>query len=135
MLNHAIRHAGVGTADLPSVFSDGFSIVFEHWDDYTNFCQFCNISSEIFNEHARPLSSIKLNEGTVAEPTLMYQVGCGLTSDNFYFYSETDLHDVHVELKRVLMPQRINFDSVSAKMPSNVQEAQKRHKIGLLKME
>lgn len=146
VVKHAISHGVAGTPDLPSIFGEGFTVIFEHWNDYTSFCQFCNISPEIFNDQTRPLSSasinivevgqdttlmknscvtlswngktvehitlIKLKESTVGEPSLMFQVGGGLGSDQLHFYSEPDLHDVYVELKRVLKPQGIKFDSV-----------------------
>jgi len=145
MVKHAIRHGAAGVPELPSVFGDGFTVTFEHWNDYTNFCQFCNISPEIFNEQLRPLSStsinivevgrdttlmqnpcvtlswngqnvehitlIKLKESTVSEPSLMFQVCGGVSSDQIHFYSGPDLHDVYSELKRVLKPQGIKFDS------------------------
>lgn len=146
VIKHAITHGVAGTPALPSVFGEGFTVIFEHWNDYTNFCQFCNISPEISNEQTRPLSStsinivevgrdttlmqnpcvtlswngktvehitlIKLKESTVSKPSLMFQVGGGVSSDQIHFYSEPDLHDVYVELKRVLKPQGIKFDSV-----------------------
>lgn len=145
VIKHAIIHGVAGTTDLPSVFGEGFTVMFEHWNDYTNFCHFCNISPEVFDEQTPPFSSTSINivevghdttlmqnpcvsiswngrtvehitliqliESTVGEPSLMFQVGGGLSSDQIHFYREPDLHDVYVELKRVLKPQGIKFHS------------------------
>lgn len=58
------------------------------------------------------ITEIKLKESTVAPPSLMFQVGGGLSHDQIHFYSEPDLRDVYAMLKRMLKSQGIKFDSV-----------------------
>lgn len=60
----------------------------------------------------KDVTEIKLKESTVAPPSLMFQIGGGLSHDQIHFYSEPDLRDVYAMLKRMLKPQGIKFDSV-----------------------
>lgn len=50
VVKHCISHGVTNTPSLPSINGEGFSVLFEYWDDYTSFCRFCNIEPQIFNK-------------------------------------------------------------------------------------
>ncbi|HHY0357905.1 hypothetical protein H2663_09720 [Vibrio cholerae] len=59
----------------------------------------------------RDVTEIKLQESTVAPPSIIFQIGGGLNQDQIHFYSEPDLRDVYAMLKGTLKHQGIKFDS------------------------
>lgn len=60
----------------------------------------------------KDVTEIKLQESTVAPPSIIFQIGGGLNRDQIHFYSEPDLRDVYAMLKRLLKLHGIKFDSV-----------------------
>ncbi|MBN8090468.1 hypothetical protein J0J26_20665 [Vibrio vulnificus] len=70
------------------------------------------VTLKVKDKLIKEVTEIKLHESTVTPPSIMFQVGGGLRSDQIHFYREPDLMDVYAELKRALKPQGIKFDSV-----------------------
>lgn len=58
------------------------------------------------------ITEIQLRENTVSSPSLMFQVGGGLGSNDLHFYHNSDLYEVYKNLKGELSPHGIKFKTV-----------------------
>lgn len=70
------------------------------------------VTLKVHGKLIKDVTEIKLQESTVAPPSIIFQIGGGLNHDQIHFYSEPDLRDVYAMLKRMLKLHGIKFDSV-----------------------
>ncbi|KQB07352.1 hypothetical protein CGT94_05115 [Vibrio metoecus] len=70
------------------------------------------VTLKVQGEIIKDVTEIKLQESTVAQPSVIFQIGGGLNHNQIYFYSEPDLMEIYAALKKELKPQGIKFDSI-----------------------
>jgi hypothetical protein len=69
------------------------------------------VTLKVDDKLIKDVTEIKLKESTVAPPSLMFQVGGGISSDQLHFYDKADLREIYSFLKKELAPVGIKFRS------------------------